>query len=154
MDVNEIDLDANTGASPRLDLRLAKFAVVAMVVSLGGPYFAIGGLTGLDLVTLDVLSILMESGQGYRGLTMVLLSPLIFLLSAFIGGVSIFFRGVLPRKLGIIHVIYFALMIFMLKIEGFSGGLGLWVGGLSGILFTLAIPHDVDAAIAELEAGK
>jgi hypothetical protein len=88
------------------------------------------------------------------GALMVMVSPLIFLLSAIVGGVFTFSSGVLPKTLGKLHLGFFVVMILMIMIGGtimsdiFASnepgmpssmlgftGIGIWIGGLSGIGF-------------------
>jgi hypothetical protein len=88
------------------------------------------------------------------GALMVMVSPLVFLLSAIVGGVFTFSSGVLPKTLGKLHLGFFVVMILMIMIGGtimsdifafnepgmpssmlgFTG-IGIWIGGLSGIGF-------------------
>ena len=88
------------------------------------------------------------------GALMVMVSPLVFLLSAIVGGVFTFSSGVLPKTLGKLHLGFFVVMILMIMIGGtimsdiFADnepgmpssmlgftGIGIWIGGLSGIGF-------------------
>ena len=85
---------------------------------------------------------------------MVMVSPLVFLLSAIVGGAFTFSSGVLPKTLGKLHLGFFVVMILMIMIGGtimsdiFASnepgmpssmlgftGIGIWIGGLSGIGF-------------------
>ena len=88
------------------------------------------------------------------GAFMVMVSPLVFLLSAIVGGAFTFSSGVLPKTLGKLHLGFFVVMILMIMIGGtimsdiFASnepgmpssmlgftGIGIWIGGLSGIGF-------------------
>ncbi len=88
------------------------------------------------------------------GAFMVMVSPLVFLLSAIVGGAFTFSSGVLPKILGKLHLGFFVVMILMIMIGGtimsdiFASnepgmpssmlgftGIGIWIGGLSGIGF-------------------
>ena len=88
------------------------------------------------------------------GAFMVMVSPLVFLLSAIVGGAFTFSSGVLPKTLGKLHLGFFVVMILMIMIGGtimsdiFASnepgmpssmlgftGIGIWIGGLSSIGF-------------------
>ena len=81
---------------------------------------------------------------------MFLFSPIVFLLTALLGGISVFSNGTLPKLIGKIHLGFFGIMLLLLVIGGsllsdlageigFSVfslfGIGFWIGGLSGIGF-------------------
>ena len=81
---------------------------------------------------------------------MFLFSPIVFLLTALLGGISVFSNGTLPKLIGKIHLGFFGIMMLLLVIGGsllgdligeigfsvFSFvGIGFWIGGLSGIGF-------------------
>ena len=91
--------------------------------------------------------------RGYMllfGGLMFLFSPIVFLLTALLGGISVFSNGTLPKLIGKIHLGFFGIMMLLLVIGGsllgdligeigfsvFSFvGIGFWIGGLSGIGF-------------------
>ena len=84
---------------------------------------------------------------------MFLFSPIVFLLTALLGGISVFSNGTLPKLIGKIHLGFFGIMLLLLVIGGsllsdLAGefdefmpsilsffGIGFWIGGLSGIGF-------------------
>ncbi len=99
-------------------------------------------------------SVPLRSYMLMLGALMVMVSPLVFLLSAIVGGVFTFSSGVLPKTLGKLHLGFFVVMILMIMIGGtimsdiFADnepelpssmlgftGIGIWIGGLSGIGF-------------------
>ena len=87
------------------------------------------------------------------GSMMFLFSPIVFLLTALLGGISVFSNGTLPKLIGKIHLGFFGIMLLLLVIGGsllsdLAGefdefmpsilsffGIGFWIGGLSGIGF-------------------
>ena len=160
-----------------VDLTIAKGAVAAIVVSLFLPYFSYFFLevSGFEMIVYiaemlaELFAIGDEVGGGGSGAggggppglgprfsmlllggLMFLFSPIVFLLTALVGGISVFSNGTLPKLIGKIHLGYFGIMLILLFIGGtllgdltgeigfsmFSVlGIGFWIGGLSGIGF-------------------
>tara|TARA_Y100000758_G_scaffold247849_1_gene183885 strand:+ start:102 stop:881 length:780 start_codon:yes stop_codon:yes gene_type:complete len=91
--------------------------------------------------------------RGYMlmiGAVMVMFSPIVFLLSAIVGGITAFSGDRPPKLIGKLHLVYFGTLMLMLMMGGtilddligefgFSVisviGVGLWIGGLAGIGF-------------------
>jgi hypothetical protein len=121
------------------------------------PYYCAEGTDGNDCGSSSGSSLPAVPLRAYMlmlGALMVMVSPLIFLLSAIVGGVFTFSSGVLPKTLGKLHLGFFVVMILMIMIGGtimsdiFASnepgmpssmlgftGIGIWIGGLSGIGF-------------------
>tara|TARA_B100001250_G_scaffold108037_1_gene91150 strand:- start:130 stop:738 length:609 start_codon:yes stop_codon:yes gene_type:complete len=152
------------------DLRLAKFSTFVMISSLFMPY--IGNQSGVEIIGMTVeLHWPQWNTSPIRPNLMVfdifmsVVSPIVYLLSAIIGGLTIS-KGGSPKNIGILHLWFFINMLMFAvviasqrssplgpggpySILGYAG-IGFWLGGLSGVGFIYQI-DDILVPIGRLK---
>ncbi len=144
------------GAKEMPDLRLAKFSTFVMISSLFMSY--IDNQSGVQIIGMTVdqhwpqwdTAPIYDPGRNLD-IFMYVVSPIVFFLSAIIGGLIIS-KGDSPKTIGKLHLMFFSFMLILSVFEGSyrtSGmtgpgtpysvlgyaGYGFWLGGFSGVGF-------------------